>query len=220
MVRANLKPENRRNVFVAGCGLGYEALHIRSALGIPVIGADITRQWEANFGANISDFTLMESSILSLPFSSDSFDAVFYHHVIEHVSDPVASLDELFRVLVPGGLIYVGTPNRHRMVGYLGSPDASRSEKIRWNVTDYKARLKGKFRNELGAHAGFTERELSELLGRRFVSIEFLTREYLQFKYADRLPKALMNPICARPLIEVAAPSVYALARKPLSGSN
>lgn len=220
VILTSLKPENRRNVLVAGCGLGYEALHIRKALDVPVTGVDIAQQWNSNFGANTSDFILLENSILSLPFSDDSFDTVFYHHVIEHVSDPAASLEELFRVLVPGGLIYVGTPNRHRAVGYLGSPDASQSEKIKWNIADYKARFKGKFRNELGAHAGFTERELAKLLGRKFVGVEFLTRDYLHFKYANRLPNAAINLICARTLIEVTAPSVYALARKPLSDSN
>jgi SAM-dependent methyltransferase len=217
---AGLEPQNRRNVFVAGCGLGYEALYIRKSLGVPVTGVDITRQWASDFGADVSDFTLLENSILSLPFPDGTFDTVFYHHVIEHVSDPAATLDELFRVLVPGGLIYVGTPNRHRAVGYLGSPDATRSEKVRWNITDYKARLRGKFRNELGAHAGFTEKELAKLLNKKFVRVEFLTRDYLQFKYAERLPKPSIDIICAKPLIEVTAPSVYALARKPLNGLN
>ncbi|MCW1960042.1 MAG: class I SAM-dependent methyltransferase [Mycobacterium sp.] len=215
VIRARLEPEHRRNVFVAGCGLGHEALHIRKTLDVPVTGADISRQWDANLGGGIDGFTLLENSILSLPFANDTFDAVFYHHVIEHVSDPRASLAELFRILVPGGLIYVGTPNRHRAIGYLGSPDASRSEKIEWNIIDYKARLRGKFRNEHGAHAGFTEKELDDLLDERFINIEFLTADYLHFKYDGRLPGSLLNLICRKPLIEVAAPSVYAVATKP-----
>lgn len=156
----------------------------------------------------------MEGNILNLPFEDGSFDVVFYHHVIEHVSDPAASLDELWRILAPGGLIYVGTPNRHRAIGYLGSPDATRREKVVWNVADYKARMRGKFRNEQGAHAGFTMSELVDLLKKNFVNVESLTAEYLSLKYAGKIPIPLLSFICMPPLIEVSAPSVYAVAWK------
>jgi 2-polyprenyl-3-methyl-5-hydroxy-6-metoxy-1,4-benzoquinol methylase len=41
----------------------------------------------------------------------DSFDAVTMHHVIEHVHDPRAVLEEVFRLLKVGGRIVVTTPN-------------------------------------------------------------------------------------------------------------
>lgn len=218
LVSTRLDPQKRRNVLVAGCGSGHEALHIRKDLGVPVTGVDIVPNWESLYGAEIDNFDLLIGSILDLPFDDDTFDIVFYHHVIEHVIDPAKSLDELLRVLVPGGLIYVGTPNRHRAVGYIGSPDATTSEKIKWNLLDYRARLKGKFRNEYGAHAGFSQEELGQLLSERFMSVDCLTSDYLHFKYKSRLPRAILNLICRRPLIEVIAPSVYAAASKRPGG--
>lgn len=48
-----------------------------------------------------------------VPFADDSFDAVLSCGVLEHVEDPDASLQELRRVLVPGGTFYVyKLPNR------------------------------------------------------------------------------------------------------------
>jgi SAM-dependent methyltransferase len=207
-----LGPEPR--VLVAGCGKGHEALFIRRGLGGCVVGVDLVEQWDPKFGADVPDFRLVAGNITELPFADGSFDGVFYHHVIEHVDDPAGSLRELARILRPGGLIYVGTPNRHRAVGYLGSFEATATEKLRWNLNDYRARLTNRFRNELGAHAGFSQEELHDLLAAEFTDIRFLTGDYLRFKYRDRLPELVVRAACSRALRGVAAPSVYAIARR------
>lgn len=214
IVRPLLIPKSPQSILVAGCGNGSEALHIRVDLDVQVTGVDVNLAAEGGVGADLDRFELLQGSVLDLPYPDNSFDFVFYHHVIEHVTDPAKSLDELARVLMPDGLIYVGTPNRHRVVGYIGSHTATTYQKLKWNAADYRARLRNRFRNEFGAHAGFSEKELSALLSRRFVDIQFVTSDYLRFKYGDRLPRPVMDALCAQPFLEVAAPSIYAVARK------
>lgn len=46
-----------------------------------------------------------------LPFSDSSFDLVVMDQVIEHVSNQLRVLAEAYRVLKPGGAIYVACPN-------------------------------------------------------------------------------------------------------------
>lgn len=48
----------------------------------------------------------------SLPFSDNLFHLVVGSDVIEHVKDPVHVMREAYRVLVPGGAIFLATPNR------------------------------------------------------------------------------------------------------------
>lgn len=55
------------------------------------------------FGALVSDCT-------SLPFASESFEAVICAEVMEHVPDKRAAARELIRVLKPGGVLSVTVP--------------------------------------------------------------------------------------------------------------
>lgn len=50
---------------------------------------------------------------VKLPYEDNSFDAVVSCGVLEHVSDPDGSLDEIRRILKPGGTLYIyKLPNR------------------------------------------------------------------------------------------------------------
>ena len=51
---------------------------------------------------------------VALPYPDDRFAAVLSCGVLEHVPDPDASLDEIHRILIPGGRLFVyKLPNRH-----------------------------------------------------------------------------------------------------------
>lgn len=206
-------------ILVAGCGAGHEAAAIQRRFSATVDAIDVELNVEPQF-RDLPDLHVREASVCDLPFDDAVFDAVFYHHVIEHVDDPPRSLREIARTLRPGGWLFVGTPNRQRLVSSVGAHKQTHWEstwrnKLRDNWQDWQARFAGRFRNECGAHAGFSQRELDELLAPHFVERTWLTRDYLRFKYAGHRLRGLVELATCPCCCWFAAPSVYVLSRKP-----
>jgi SAM-dependent methyltransferase len=50
-------------------------------------------------------------TLASANLEDESFDAVVMRHSLEHVPDPVADLERVYRVLRPGGLLVISVPN-------------------------------------------------------------------------------------------------------------
>jgi SAM-dependent methyltransferase len=46
----------------------------------------------------------VKADICNLPFKDNSFDVVFCNHVLEHISNDTKAMQELYRVLKPGGM--------------------------------------------------------------------------------------------------------------------
>jgi len=53
-----------------------------------------------------------------LPFPDNSFDVVHTSHVFEHLDDPLKAAKEAWRVLKPGGLLFVEVPNQLDNFGF------------------------------------------------------------------------------------------------------
>jgi SAM-dependent methyltransferase len=132
-----LKPGMR--VLDCGCGPGTITRDIaqRIAPG-KVVGVDFSadqvavaaREAKAQGVANVE---FRQGSVYALPFEEHSFDAVFSHALLEHLKEPVQAVLELKRVLKPGGMLGVCTPD---WGGFLLAPP---SEKLLIAFEAYKA---------------------------------------------------------------------------------
>lgn len=66
------------------------------------------------------DVTLHQHPLESICLSEGSFDVVTLFYVIEHLSDPISTLKEVYRILRPGGLILLRWPHSTPIVRLLG----------------------------------------------------------------------------------------------------
>lgn len=91
-----------------GVGSG-DTLKLFSNWGWQVEGLDFDP--EAVKHAVSQGLKVYQGDVFSQNFANDSFDALFSSHVLEHVPDPVALMQESLRVLKPGGIFVAVTPN-------------------------------------------------------------------------------------------------------------
>jgi SAM-dependent methyltransferase len=115
MLAAALGPAARtgpRTVLDIGCGDGTAAATAAPLLtGHRVIGVDWSQDALRRARTRIPHAIRGELTDGGLPLRTESADAVLFSEVIEHLVDPDAALDEIRRVLRPGGHLMLSTPN-------------------------------------------------------------------------------------------------------------
>lgn len=200
--------DKRPRVLVVGCGTGIEAAVLSQDLSAEVIGIDLDPRFDPE-AARYATLTIGDAT--DLVFPNESFDIVYSYHALEHIPDYHKALDEMNRVLKVGGLWCIGTPNRARLLGYLGGNSTFR-QKISWNFADWRMRLSGRFRNEYGAHAGYTSGELRNILVLHFSGVEEMTSQYYRRLYSAR--KLIISVLIGSKLDRLFFPSIYFLGRK------
>jgi 2-polyprenyl-3-methyl-5-hydroxy-6-metoxy-1,4-benzoquinol methylase len=91
-----------------GCGSGG-MLSVMQSLGWQVEGVEVDPlgvEVARSKGLNVH-----LGDVFSKKYAGNSFDAITLSHVIEHVHDPIGLIEECKRILKPGGMISMVTPN-------------------------------------------------------------------------------------------------------------
>jgi SAM-dependent methyltransferase len=100
-----------RDVLEAGCGEGYGA-DLIADVARSVVGLDYDDSAVAHVRARYPRVDMRQGNLADLPLPDASVDVVVNFQVIEHLWDQGRFVTECARVLRPGGVLLISTPNR------------------------------------------------------------------------------------------------------------
>ncbi len=135
-----------RTVLDIACGEGYGTA-LLAQVATEAVGADIAAATILHARRQFPrpNLRFLAADARALPFPAGQFDAVVSFETIEHVPDPEACLDAFARVLAPGGLLVVSTPDRASFAA-LGVP-ANPHHHREMDAAEFTAALRARFRH-------------------------------------------------------------------------
>jgi len=138
-----------KRILDIACGEGYGSAALMRSGAREVIGVDISADACAHAKKKYG-IDARQGSGEQIPLEERSVDVIVSFETIEHVPDPYRFLDECARVLVPGGVLVISTPNKGIYLSNLAPNPHHCSE--------------------------MTQEEFSSALRERFRGIEFYTQ--------------------------------------------
>jgi ubiquinone/menaquinone biosynthesis C-methylase UbiE len=107
-----------------GCGTGF-LLSLAHDLFTKLDGVDATAAMLARVDLSPGNITVQQGVVEDLPFDDNTFDLVTAYSFLDHLEDHVAMIREAYRVLKPGGKLYVDlVPNRSFWVAIYAAASA------------------------------------------------------------------------------------------------
>jgi 2-polyprenyl-3-methyl-5-hydroxy-6-metoxy-1,4-benzoquinol methylase len=102
--------QSSRKLLDIGCGTG-DFLKVAQQHSWQVAGTEISSLASAKANKLLGQSCVIPGDILSLDLPSDYYDVVTLYHVIEHLLQPNDLIQKVYKVLKPGGIFFLETPN-------------------------------------------------------------------------------------------------------------
>jgi len=94
----------------SSCAEGFVGVDVRPLPNVAIV-ADLTQRW---------------------PFEDSSIEAIRASHFFEHLAEPLRTMDEAYRILVPGGMLEIDVPSTNGM-GAFQDP----THRSFWNINSF-----------------------------------------------------------------------------------
>ncbi|WP_254547197.1 methyltransferase domain-containing protein [Halomarina pelagica] len=159
-----VRPRKDESVLSVGCGPGFETAALARYVGEggTITGIDVNEEVLAAARDRCGDLpqaSFEQGDIVDLPVADESYDLAIAKQVLYAVSDIEAALNELFRVIAPGGRVAVTAGDRRTHVKHTPTDRMQRADNVyraEINHSQLGTRLIGRL-----PEAGFTVEEVT-----------------------------------------------------------
>jgi 2-polyprenyl-3-methyl-5-hydroxy-6-metoxy-1,4-benzoquinol methylase len=102
-------PAGEKRLLDLGAAAGF-FVEQAAAIGWRAQGLELSK-WAADYAKEVVGVPVGQGTLRSARYADHSFDAVTMWEVIEHLPDPRTELAEIRRILRPGGMLHLSTPD-------------------------------------------------------------------------------------------------------------
>ena len=107
-----LLPTQAARCLELGAGTGATLAWLKATGKVQhTTGVELMRRWEAQGQANSDQWITGDAVAVVQQLENDTYDLILCLDVLEHLLDPWGMVDQLSRLLKPGGLLIVSLPN-------------------------------------------------------------------------------------------------------------
>lgn len=99
-----------KNVIDVGCGAGVYLNYLEKDLN--TVGIDLNRSDLKKAVENSKYAKYIQASAEGLPFKGNLFDLVLFSETLEHLPNPIKSLEEIHQILKEKGLLLISIPSK------------------------------------------------------------------------------------------------------------
>ncbi len=141
-------------ILEVGCSSGFMLRMIRERLpNVTLLGSDVISGALRQLAAKMPDIPLLQFDLVNCPLPEKSLDAVVMLNVLEHIEDDKKALQQVYRILKPGGIAVLEVPSGPHLYDIY---DKMLMHRRRYSLTTLSRLVKGSgFEIIKKSHLGF-----------------------------------------------------------------
>lgn len=141
-------------ILEVGCSSGYMLKALKNKFPqAMVIGSDVVYQPLVDLSQNLLNTPLFQFDVTQCPLPSNCVDVIVMLNVLEHIENDKLALEQIHRILKPGGLLVLEVPAGPHLYDYY---DKALQHFRRYRLADLcKLLTENKLRVEQKSHLGF-----------------------------------------------------------------
>lgn len=110
-LKTHLKNKKNPVILEVGCSSGFMLKRMHHAFpDATIMGSDVVSEPLLQLTESLPEVPLFRFDLLNCPLPDNSIDAVVILNVLEHIENDAAALQQIFRILKPGGAVIIEVP--------------------------------------------------------------------------------------------------------------